>query len=317
MLLIGTCFILAVSHLQQPSVERTTKKTFDPPRIDGPVQFEASKTVAEGVPNTVVFTYDLSHVEADSFYIQQSWNPNNRFAIDPAGNAVTSIYYESGFHRARLIANDSVIARQPIHIVSSGWESHLYYRDAVSPIDLQNETQILDGKLIIDSTLLVERGIDLSRRFSTRITNSQPFEVHSDNFKLSSRLRVDVIHNKMCAWMGLLIVTEVHIFSVILQDLGCEKHVSYKLGEISKNGSNHDLSSLGCDVSSWQDLEILVQDKHASILLNGEVTYDEIFAEDLGMIKGLVYVFDGMGSIAYTKLEGSQGQTAFEDTFNQ
>ena len=37
------------------------------PIIKGPVTLTGNKTVAEGVPSTIIFNYDLSNVEADSF----------------------------------------------------------------------------------------------------------------------------------------------------------------------------------------------------------------------------------------------------------
>ena len=51
--------------------------------IKGPIHFEATKTVSSGIPNTVFFKYDLSNVNADSFFLQQSWNDDHRVRIKP------------------------------------------------------------------------------------------------------------------------------------------------------------------------------------------------------------------------------------------
>ena len=283
--------------------------------IVGPVHFKASKTVTRGIPNTVVFNYDVTNVIADSFYIQQSWNPQNRVPIDPRGNALTCIYYESGFHRARLMANDSVIVERPVHILSDGWEPHLYYNESAEPINLKNELIISNGRLHLDSSMLARRNIDNSKRFHSRISNSQVFDVHSDNFSFISRMKVDDLFHELCPWMSIIIITEVNIFRVVLQNKGCEKYASYKLGEIEKRGGTNDLSALGCDVYDWQDLELKVEDKHASIYLNGELTYKEVYEKDFGKIRGLVYVFNGTGSIDYTGLGNAQGTIIFEDDF--
>ena len=50
--------------------------------------FDAQKTVAAGIPNTVIFKYDVSNVAADTFYIQQSWNEDHKVTIDPKGKAL-------------------------------------------------------------------------------------------------------------------------------------------------------------------------------------------------------------------------------------
>jgi hypothetical protein len=289
-----------------------------PPKITGPVHFEASKTVASGIPNTVVFKYDVANVVADSFYIQQSWNPDHRVRIDPTQSTVTSIYYESGFHRARLVANDSIIAMQPIHIISNGWEPHIYRSDSDPElIDFKNEKFVSNGQLHLDSNMLAKRNLDFSKRFHTRITNSQVFGLHSDNFIFSTRMKTDRLLHNLCAWITLIIVTDVRAFEVSLTEKGCEKYADYKLGEISKQGKNNDLSRLGCDIYDWQELEVRVKDRHAAIYLNRKSAYQEVYRENFGKIVALIYLFDGTGSIDYARLQDGNGQTVFEDDFRK
>ncbi|MEM1134312.1 MAG: hypothetical protein AAGI07_00635 [Bacteroidota bacterium] len=283
--------------------------------VKGSIHFEISKTITSGIPNTVVFNYDVSNVVADSFFIQQSWNDDYRFAVNPNSNTLTSIYYESGYHRAKLIANDSILIERPIHILSDGWEPHIYNNSIDRPITFKNENFIKNGQLHLDTGMLARRNIDLTKRFYSRITNSQVFNVHSDDFSLTTQLKVDSLANELCPWICVIIVTDVHIFRVILQNKGCEKYAAYKLGEIEKGGNDNDLSALGCYVYNWQELEVLVKNKHAGIYLNGMLTYEEDYKEDLGKIVGLIYIFDRTGSIKYTKLEDGNGNIVFEDDF--
>lgn len=297
---------------------RKDKSLNEAPKINGPVHFEASTTVTSGIPNTVIFSYDVSNVVADTFYIQQSWNSDHRVGLSSKDRVLTSIYYESGFHRARLIANDSVIARQPIHIISNGWEPHIYRHDSDPElVDLKNETFISKGQLYLDSAILVNRQIDFAERFHTRITNSQVFNLHSDNFSFSTRMKADPVFHQVCPWMDLIIVTDVNTFSVSWTGKGCEKKAAYKLGEIFRSGNNNNLSALGCNVYEWQELEIQVKDRHAVIYLNGQPAYRETYKEDFGKIVALIYIFDGTGSIDYTKLKDGNEQIVFEDNFDR
>lgn len=297
---------------------RTSTRSPSTPVIKGDVAFEASKTVATGIPNTVIFKYDVSNVVADSFYIQQSWNLPHRFALDPKERVLTNIYYESGFHKARLIANDSVIAVQPIHIISKGWEPHIYRSDSDPEIvDLKNERFITDGQLHIDSNILVRRNIDFTKKFHTRITNSQPFNLHSDNFKFSTRLKADHVFHDLCPWVDLIIVTDVKAFRVSLTGKGCEAEAGYRLGEIIKSGINNDLSALGCDLFDWQDLELIVENRSATIYLNGRPAYHESYRENFGNIMALIYIFDGTGSIDHATLKDGNDKVVFRDTFDE
>ena len=299
------------------ATRRSTKST-SKPIVKGDVVFEASKTVTAGIPNTVIFKYDVSNVVADSFFLQQSWNWDQRIVLDPKENVLTGIYYESGFHKARLLANDSVIAIQPVHIISNGWEPHIYRSDSDPEIaDLKNERFISNGLLHIDSNTLVRRNIDFTKRFHTRITNSQPFNLHSDNFRFSTRLKADRVFHELCPWMTLIIVTDVSSFSVSWTGKGCETKARYKLGEIIRSGSNNDLSALGCDPFDWQDLELIVKNRSATIYLNGRPAYHEDFRKNCGNIMTLIYIFDGTGSIDHATLKDGNDEVVFRDTFDE
>ena len=255
--------------------------------VNGPITFTADKTRFKGVPVTSIFKYNVSHIEADSFFIQQSWNVWRRERIDPAKTVFSSIYYESGYHRARLIANDSVVAQQPIHILSDGWEAHSYYSSSDERfIDFMGESYIADGQLQLSEQLLRKRNVDLSKRFITRVTLSEVFGISSNNFDFMTRAKVDRVVDSNCPWFKVYIVTEKHIFYVDMVRKGCEIHGAYKMGEITRNGKDNDLSLLGQDLYDWQEIGIRVKDKHAEIRINGQLAYSETFGEDFGKIMG-------------------------------
>ncbi|WP_057940580.1 hypothetical protein [Algoriphagus resistens] len=287
-------------------------------RIEGPVVFKADKTLSKGVPNTFIFTYDVSQVKADSFFIQQSWNGWRRERIDPKKSVYTSIYYESGFHRAKLYANDNIIAKAPVHILSDGWEAHAYYNESDDRfVNFGEEEITLDGNLRLPVELLKSKNIDTRKVFQTRVSNSQVFNLSSDNFSFRTRVKSDQVLNSNCPWLTVLIVTEEHIFTVTLVQKGCENFAGYKLGEISKRGDDNDLSKLGQQVYDFQEIGIDVRDKHAEILINGERAYTEEFKQNFGEIVGLTYVFEGTGTIDFARLLDPAGTVVFEDDFNR
>ena len=286
--------------------------------INGPVSFDVDKTLFSGVPNTAIFSYDLSNVVADSFFIQQSWNRWRREKIDPSKSKFSSIYYESGFHRAKLIANDSIIANRNVHVLSDGWESHLYYDETDRRfIDFNDENFIENGILHIPVELLSAKQVDRTRDFYTTIRNSKAYGISSNYFQLKTKVKVDQVSESNCPWLIVQVVTEKHIFYVKLVRKGCEMNAAYKLGEIVKKGKDNDLSRLGQSVYDWQEIIINVQDRHAEISINGILAYSEIFHEDFGEIMSLSYLFDGTGSIDYVVLSDPNGETVFEDDFNE
>lgn len=283
-------------------------------KVNGPIKFEASKTVTKGIPNTVIFNYDLTNVEADSFFFQQSWNELERVPIDPEGTIFSRIYYQAGYHRAKLIANNSILAKQPIHILSNDWEPHVYYTGK-DFIDFTNENFLSDGKLTLSKSLLEKRNIDLTKYYETRVTNSREFNLSTDNFDLKTRMKVDSLFTSNCPWMSLMIVAEKHIFNVQLVKKGCERIANYKMGEVHRSGRDNDLSALGCSIYEWQEIGIKVRDKNAEIYINGELAFKETYKEEYGDIKALTYFFEGTGSIDYVKLNDINGKIIFLDSF--
>ncbi len=286
----------------------------------GPITFKANKTVTSGTPNTVIFNYDLTNIDADSFFIQQSWNGWRRKRIEPTKNIHSEIYYEAGYHRAKLYANDSLIAKLPIHILSDGWEPHIYYNESDDRfIHFKGESFIDNGQFHISKDLLKKMSVDTTRIFYTRVSHSKKYGISSNDFSFRTKTKLDekIIKGRNCKWLKVFIVTEAHIFYVRLIQKGCETYAEYKLGEIYKGGSNHNLSLLGRNLFEWQEIEIRARDKNAQIFINDSLVYSEKFKKNFGDIVGLIYMYEGTGFIDYAKLTDKKGTALFEDHFEE
>jgi hypothetical protein len=84
-------------------------------------EFGARKTTSHDLPNSVVFNYNIDQLEGDSFFIQQSWDWNRRVRIYKNNYTLTDIYYEPGYHKAKLIVNNQVIKTVDVSIPTNGW----------------------------------------------------------------------------------------------------------------------------------------------------------------------------------------------------
>lgn len=288
------------------------------PIVTGPVTFTANKTVMQGVPNTVIFNYDLHNVKADSFFIQQSWNDREKYAIDPNGNYASSMYYFPGFHRAKLIANDSIIMRKFIHITTDGWFPLIRYNyyDKI-PVYLQRKNIVANGMLHTDQANLLTSKVNMTTQFMQTWFNVREFNnLGSNNFVLDTRIKSDSIANFPCLTFQLMIMCEEHIFQVSLKPTGCAQDINVKMGEVYRDGRNMDLSALGCDLYQWQHVQIKVENKQATVFLNDKPVYTTAFKKEFGKLVGLAYTFDGTGSIDYVRLGEKEQQWVYVDEFN-
>ena len=272
--------------------------------INGPVIFTADKTVSSGVPNTVVFKYDLQNVVADSFFIQQSWNELEKKPIDQNGQYYNSIYYYPGFHRAKLIADDSIIERKFVHITTDGWFPVVRYQfNDATPVYI-NRSFGQEEPLNISADDLVSNEVDIDKNFQLTYFNVKDFEgISSDNFHFNTRLKADSVKNFVCPIIEVMVMAEQHIYYLQLISKGCERNINLKIGEVRQNGQNNDLSAFGCNVYEWQEIELKVENKHASILLNGQQVREVDFKEDFGEVVGMAITFSGLGSIDFADVK--------------
>ncbi len=288
------------------------------PVVKGDIQFSADKTKSIGVPNTVIFKYDLSNVQADSFFIQQSWNQDHKEQIDPSNHILSSIYYTPSFHQAKLLANDSIIAKQNVHILSQGWMPYVKYnmRDRI-PIYLGKENMVLNGKLSITEADLEEAGVNLENEFKLRYCNIRDFDqIDDSNFSIKTKLKCDSVQALICPYMELMLVFEEDIFWIELTKKGCESNISYKIGEMYFSGKENDLSEFGCDIYKWQELELRVENKFAKLSLNGNSVIDLAYSQEFGKLMGLIYTFAGAGSVDFVQLKGADGNMVYDDQFD-
>ena len=89
------------------------------------VGFSSKKVVAQGVPNTVIFDYDISKLEFDSAFIQQSWDMRRRARLKKDEHQTTSVYYFPGYHYAKLIVDNKVLKEHQIYITTADWISYV------------------------------------------------------------------------------------------------------------------------------------------------------------------------------------------------
>jgi hypothetical protein len=277
-----------------------------------------NKTVSVGVPNTVVFHYDLHNVEADSFFFQQSWNELSKVRIDPGGSYYSNIYYYPGFHKARLIANDSVIKTCRVHITTDGWLPLVRYSlDDILPSYIKNSHAITNGALHVSQNDLIASNINVDKDFVLSYFNVRDFDnTVSDNFSLDTRIKCDTNTKLPCPAFELRIICEENIFFVRLMGKGCERNVAIKMGEVYEDGASDDLSALGCNLYDWQHLQIHIQQKQATIYLDDQSVHTIHFKNNYGKVMGLVYNFEGTGAIDYVRLRNGQNKMVYEDDFD-
>lgn len=273
----------------------------------------SSRMVSEGIPNSVVFSYLLTGIDADSFFIQQSWDSRLRYSISKNGSEFTSIYYYPGHFWSKLIADETVLREHALIIPTDGWMA-LIDQDGPIPIyvpidqDSGNVLQASDEWLEAND-LPISNGQSVLSYF-----NVGGFRDVSDlMFLLSSDIRIETDPGRAVCKNSQIILIGQHGRIVIPFSIpGCTAELNLLASEREIPGRNNDLSSLGTDLSMWQHISIRGDDGLISISIDRRLVYEVTYEESIGDIVGLRYRFEGKGSVRNVLLSSEEGVVAHE-----
>lgn len=276
-----------------------------------------SEPVAKGLPNTVVFNYDITAFDFDSAFIQQNWDARRRQPIKKEHTQMTSVYYYPGHYNAKLVLNDEVVKEHGLLIPTEGWLG-MGSRDesADIPVYLPLQTIQQEGALYASPELLEAHKIDTRKDFFVGYSNARDFGVNGDHFMLEASVKNNMEEGGLtCQESFIFIDGEKGVMWFSLSALGCVGNLNLRFGDVFVSGQNKDLSAFGTDLSVWNQIKCIVKNKEVEILLNDKLIYTLSYHEPIGKIMGLNFNFHGAGSVDYVRLSDENGKLVYEDDF--
>lgn len=268
------------------------------------VVFTVDNTRPTGVPNTVIFRFDLSQIEADSFFIQQSWDPTNRASVAQTDTVLTSIYYHPGVHTAKIIANETVVKETTLRIHSGGWIAAAYVgKTDFVPTYLPLEVVDDKTRIYLPEEQLATYGLAVENDLAVNYYYVDDFRsLSGDDFTLSVTFRVDSLFPLTCPMMGIMVIGAEETHGLRLTDKGCIHQGQLKFGEKILSGRNTDLSKLAMNPFEEQQLTINVSDGQVKILRQDQLLLSTAYTEDIGEFVGLCFSFSGTGAVHAVEL---------------
>lgn len=269
----------------------------------------SSDPVTKGIPNTVIFRYDATDSNADSVFIQQSWDQRLRARVDKSKHEYACTYYYPGFYRAKLVLNDSIVKEHPLFIESDGW---LGTAD-VGPIPVYfTKKEITKGEAIgltVDDLQARKIPLDKEAPIIRFYQVDQNIHVPSDNFQFETEVQSTFNQgNAVCQFAEIFFFCERGRHSIPLCIKGCVGEIGLVLGNKIWAGKTTDLSNFGVDFSDWVKVRFEVKNKHAKIFINDQPAFEGDFTEDIGPIAGYRISFAGAGQIRNTRIGGDHVQ---------
>lgn len=282
------------------------------------ISFTVKKVTNNDIPNTVVFTYDIDKIKGDSFFIQQSWDRDRKVRIEKNKHTLTDIYYEPGYHNAKLIVDNKVVKTIDVSIPTKDW--FFFTKPGLfkgAPAYINAATPVKNGVLTLTREDIVNSKVDPEQQnFYYYTLFPEKSDVVSDNFSLKTRILFKTINNVTCP----MIVHEVcgqsnslYFFTTLP---GCTGNIDLNVGEHFLSGKTTDLSAFGADIRQWQDVEVIVKNKEANFYINGQKVYSKSYTKSPGLITGLAFMSNGLVEIDHIELKGLDGKMVYENNFN-
>jgi hypothetical protein len=263
-----------------------------------------SHSVTTGLPNSVVFDFNLDNIQSDSIYIQQFWDVTKTIKINNKQKQATGIYYYPGYFRAKLLIDGKIIKEHDLFIKSNGWIATIDYEPIpkyvkVKELKLSDETldEIKNNQLPITSTF----------HFIGEFKN-----ISGDNFVLHSKIKNNYAEKwAVCKAASIVIVGTKSAHIIPFSMLGCASDLGGMLSDVNLNGKEEDLSSLSLDLSEFKDVKIEVIDKKVIVFINGINVFTKIYTKSIGNIAGIRYRFLGAGEVKQFTILDAKSQKSY------
>jgi hypothetical protein len=251
------------------------------------VSFSVEK-VTTGIPNTVIFRYDLDGQSVDSLELQQSWDARRREVLDPEQNLVTSTYHSPGYYLAKLIADGVALDSQHVYLPSSGVEvveirkegEEVWYRPLI-PWNWQK------GMLTYaPEAKESDRAVNL---LGYQLSNLLPAPaISEDTFILEMELRLpQATGGNHCNPVSIFLTGAEDIYYFGLGHPGCAGDFQCFFGGKSVSGKHRDLSDLGFLPEEWVSIMVTKSGESLSLNVNGNTLIISTQAPGIGRIGGV------------------------------
>jgi len=279
--------------------------------------FELKQNRLLGVPNTVVFHYDISKTGFDSAFIQQDWDDEKQVKVSAMNKHFSCIYYYPGYFDAKLIVGNKVIKHSPLLIKTEGW------LPMVKTDRYQEKPIYIDKKIIENQNLHISPeyiktlGIDITKDYFVSFYKVRDFEnIKCDNFTLISEIKNNVEEGgSSCQYSEIVLKFENGRLLTPFSNIGCTSTLNVHYGDKNLKGSENDFSALGTNLSDWKTIKIQAINKHVSVFIEGKKVFDLAFNASLGKLVGLHYLFNGCGSVREIKLFDQNNILVYSDYF--
>ena len=243
--------------------------------------------VTNGIPNTVIFRYDLGGQEVDSLELQQSWDSSKRMILDPNQTLVTTTYMTPGYYNAKLIADGEIIKTHNVYLPSEGFDAWVSLKEQGRLQIPNRHWQKNNGQFSLNKSFYEyynEKSINsliLLNLLPEPVVTSESFKARV-KFKLEEKEIGDACHAITIVITG---SDNVYVFNLGVK--GCSGNFWANLAGKIVDGRTFDLSALGFQINEWSDLNLIKDGSKLVAEMNQEQVVLGNNISPIGLVGGI------------------------------
>ncbi len=301
------------------------------------IQFKAGKHTGYA-PLTVRFKYNIENLAFDSIYIDHSYEHHNYgyqiFGLDKNRKFINHCYQIPDVYHVRLIANNQILAKERIYVLSKGWiglvsnrfSKKMEHKGKLQPPEFKHlifnlhhifKNPVHNGMLYIPTKNVEELGIN-KRFYWTEFRNIRDFHSNGDSAIFEIKFRNNAkLGGISCFDSQFIFIGDSSFLKVTLVEPGCYRYANAIIGYNRLAGDIDDLSSFQHNLSRWRILKITVANRTVSFYMDNELFYEKKYTLPIGLLKGLVFSFKGSGAIDFVKIYNLKKKILYQNDFEQ
>ncbi|MGI9550745.1 MAG: hypothetical protein ACR2MT_06055 [Aurantibacter sp.] len=269
-----------------------------------------SRPISTGIPNSVVFDYDVSAADDDAkIEIQQDWDDTKRMVINQKDSIATSIYFRPGFFKSKLVVDSTIVKENDVFIQTQDWLGLIEKRP--TPIYLNKSDIRKENRMAISSDMVAQHNLD-PRTYEVVVSFYQVKdfgELYTGNFEMSATIKNDFKDgiSGACRGAQIFILYDGGAVGIPFAKKGCSSKLTLMTFEEFVDGKKNDLSGFGVDFSDYVELKCVSKNQKLDVLINNKPVYQMNVPNPALKIKGIIIHFEGAGSVQAVEFKNNNG----------
>lgn len=265
----------------------------------------SSRVLSNTFPNSVVFDFEIpGTLRADSFSIQQYWDPSKTISIRKEQKQATGIYYFPGYFKAKLLVDDQIAKEHDLFLKSEGWLGLIEYDPTPKYFNpIQRDAGLFFTEEITEEVKSQSRPVVSSFHFIDDLGS-----VSGDNFSFSTTIK-NTFDDRwaVCQAVYIYFIGTTGAMIIPFSKIGCSSDNNLMLNDVYLKGKEHDLSSLSADFTTPVRLGVEVKEQSVAITIGDKEVYIDSYTSSMGRLVGLRFKFIGLGEVQSYEILDERG----------